>query len=482
MGLHIYHVSKMRAFIGVLGMMEFSLNIEAFAEASKPKTNVVESSSSDRSSFQRVFDDILVDYQNEIEVGCSIYDNPLYSSKEETPTPLSLKDNDFIERRVGTGLGGPDEAIFKVGDAIYQTRNPILTTEECNDLVSEARQIIQKGLASEQAESTDSRTTNSQLGEARVSGMPKAREWLRHSLHDRFFPLLESRFGISKDDFTLQDALVIGYGCLSDGGARSQPIHRDSSLISLNVALSPQTDYEDGGTFFEALPHESSVVYNERGNILCHSGGILHAGRGIASGERWVLVLFCIAKDRPEFARRCHKRGIERMDEGQLAEAKAIFEAGLSLAPNDHLLLTSLGAVFNAEGNQEDAMMCLKRAADAYPHCQKANLALGKMLLASGRPFAAIQHFDAVLDWMKDRDLDEHTLPQLRAIGFDARVVGSQAALFCAQQAKEQNFDDFPWQACTEQALDRLKVSLQAAPGDSRILGMIARGENILVG
>jgi tetratricopeptide (TPR) repeat protein len=445
-----------------------SLGTEAFADIAKPKINLQAPS---KANFERIFDDILVDYKEEFEQGCAIYD-----SSSSTAPSLSLDDEKFIERRVGAGFAGPDEAILKNGDGVFQTNFPVLTTEECNNLIAEALQTINKGLSEEQGLSPN--PTNSQLGEARVSEMPRAREWLRQSLHERFFPLLESRFGIPAGDLTLQDALVIGYGYFGSG-ATSQPIHRDSSLLSLNVALSPRTDYEDGGTFFEALPAESSVISNDIGHIVCHAGGTPHAGRGIASGKRWVLVLFCIAKDRPEFARRCRRKGMAKKDEGDLQEAKAIFQAGLSLAPDDHLLLTSLGGVYMAEGDEEAAMECLVRAAEANSHCQRANLALGKMLMAKKRPFAALSHFDAVLDWMNDRDLDEKTLSQIRAVGFDARVMGAQAALFCSQQAKEQGFD-FPWRSCTERALARLKSSLEAAPGDNRILGMIAYADELL--
>jgi tetratricopeptide (TPR) repeat protein len=448
-----------------------SLSIEAFADIAKPKINL---QVPPKETFESIFDEILADYKKEFDQGCAIFERP--SSTSTSPT-LSLTNENFIERRVGAGCGGPDEAVLKNGDSIFQTNFPVLSTEECNELVSEAQQTINKGLSEERESSPH--PTNSQLGEARVSEMPLAREWLRGALHERLFPLLESRFGVPAGDLTLQDALVIGYGCMGRG-SKSQPIHRDSSLISLNVALSPRTDYEDGGTFFEPLPAESSVISNDIGHIVCHAGGMTHAGRGIASGQRWVLVLFCIAKDRPEFARRCRLKGMSKKEEGDLQEAKSIFQAGLSLAPDDHLLLTSLGGVYMAEGNEEAAMECLVRAAEAYPQCQKANLALGKMMMANRRPFAALHHFDAVLEWMNDRDLSEKTLPQLRAIGFDARVIGSQAALFCSQQAKEQGFDDFPWRSCTEQALARLNSSLESTPGDRRILNMIALAEEIL--
>lgn len=408
------------------------------------------------------------------------------STDSTVPDEKEWTDADFVARSVGLGNGGPHEFTLERGDEIFQTLQSVLTVEECQALITEAREVIAKGLKEEgtfKDETGDGgrhQPTNSQLGEARVSQMPHAREWLRQALHERFFPLLESRFGVAAKELTLNDALIIGYGYFGQT-SRSQPVHRDSDLLSLNVALSTQDSFDPngGGTYFDALPAELSVIKTDQGHVLCHSGGAQHAGRGIASGERWVLVLFCVAENEPQLARRCHAKGIIERQEGKIDAAEATFRAGLTVAPNDHLLLSSLGGVFMAKGQERRARNYLSASASSYQHCQKANLGLGRMMLAGGRPRAALRRFDAVLDYLNDCDLRSDAWMPLKAMGWDARVYGSHAALSCVQAAMNLGAE-FDSSMYLSRAIERLNVALSAVPGDERILGMLEHAKQML--
>jgi hypothetical protein len=121
---------------------------------------------------------------------------------------------------------------------------------------------------------------------------------------------LEDRFGVAAKDFVLYDALILGIVA----PAKSQPIHRDASLVTINIALSSTESFRGGGgTYFEGLDSDSGAptpfLQIEKGHMLAHAGGMMHAGVGIETGERWVLVLFIIAKPRLQLARRFHARG-----------------------------------------------------------------------------------------------------------------------------------------------------------------------------
>jgi len=424
----------------------------------------------------RILESVQQEHDAEVANGFSVWGRSSdYESQKE------WTDADFIVRSVGVGNAGPHEYVLERGDEIFETAQPVLTSEECKDLITEAREVIAKGLEEEGSFSGDSRQpTNSQLGEARVSQMPRASKWLRQALHERFFPILESRFGVPASELTLNDALIIGYGYFGQM-SRSQPVHRDSDLLSLNVALSTQDSFDTngGGTFFEGLPAESSIIKTDQGNVLCHSGGAQHAGRGIASGERWILVLFCVAESEPQLARRCHAKGLIKREEGDLEEADATFRAGLTVAPRDHLLLSSLGGVIMATGNERTAKSYLSASASSYEHCQKANLGLGRMMLAGGRPRAALRRFDAVLDYLNDCDLERNAWMPLKAMGWDARVDGSHAAILCVHEAKKAGID-FDSSMYLKRAIDRLNVALSAVQGDGRILGMLAHAEHLL--
>ena len=78
--------------------------------------------------------------------------------------------------------------------------------------------------------------SNSALGEARLSFLPPAAiEILRKNLREKLYPMLQSRYGADKD-LTLYDGLILG----SVAPSVSQPVHRDASLITINIPLSPQ--------------------------------------------------------------------------------------------------------------------------------------------------------------------------------------------------------------------------------------------------
>lgn len=466
----------------------------------------------------RILENMQQEHDAEVRNGFHVWGRSSSASGRSGDTRKRIwKDDDlFVARSIGVGNAGPSEFKLKNGDKIFQTKQPVVSKKECKALITEAREVIAKGLEEEgmfDFQNT-TRPTNSQLGEARISQMPRAKKWLRGhgqgqegggggggALHERFFPILESRFGIPATELTLNDALIIGYGYFDDGkmGCRSQPVHRDSDLLSLNVALSSPQDGDfdpntGGGTYFEALPAESSVIKTDQGHLICHSGGAQHAGRGLLSGggqqQRWILVLFCVAEKEPQLARRCHARGMmERQEEkgNNLQAAEDAFRAGLSVAPRDHLLLSSFGGVQMAKGNERLARSYLSAAASSYRHCQKANLGLGRMMMLAGpggtcrRPRAALRRFDAVLDYLNERDdLEPNAWMPLKAMGWDARVHGSHAAILCVLEARKAGVVDFDSKTHLQRAVERLNVALTAVPGDERILGMLAKAEELL--
>jgi hypothetical protein len=82
--------------------------------------------------------------------------------------------------------------------------------------------------------------------------------------------------------------------------------HRDGSLLSFTITLTPPTDFEGGGTFFDCLaskispdPSLDSLVYpggvvrpQRSGDGVFHSGKLLHGADVVTAGERIVLVGF----------------------------------------------------------------------------------------------------------------------------------------------------------------------------------------------
>ncbi|KAL7559028.1 hypothetical protein ACA910_016371 [Epithemia clementina (nom. ined.)] len=91
-----------------------------------------------------------------------------------------------------------------------------------------------------------------------------------------------------------------------------QPLHRDLSLVSVNVMLNDAAEFEGGGTFFEnqlrchhdtspPTPASSSAAQQEpikplgMGHCLIHSSAERHAGANTWKGVRDVMVIFVSA-------------------------------------------------------------------------------------------------------------------------------------------------------------------------------------------
>ena len=245
---------------------------------------------------------------------------------QDDAADCTFSDADFDSFSVGPGNAGPTETALERGDEIFRTKSPIVSKEKCQELIQETKQVIARQLESAASLSESEQMlgetaelrerTNAQLNEAKVSDLTLGKEWLHNLLHSTLFPMLESRFGLDASSCTLNDALIIEYVAPS----RSQPIHRDASVMSLQIALSPMDHYSGGGTYFEAF---EEPILMEQGHVLCHSSGSMHAGRAIDSGERWVLVLFVLSEKEPQVAKRCDAEGMNAMDAKDFSRAEA---------------------------------------------------------------------------------------------------------------------------------------------------------------
>jgi hypothetical protein len=136
----------------------------------------------------------------------------------------------------------------------------------------------------------------------------------------RLFQLMSDRYGVPSADLDLLDLFCAHYRAESasnDAGSpgyvtetmdRLEP-HRDGSLLSCTVLLSPPADFSGGGTFFDALRdepvdldrclHPGGVVRPKReGCAVLHTGKALHGADVVVAGNRTVLVGFVNVAER----------------------------------------------------------------------------------------------------------------------------------------------------------------------------------------
>jgi len=132
----------------------------------------------------------------------------------------------------------------------------------------------------------------------------------------KIFSFISAKYGISELDMFFLDFFCARYEVIKpvdsdryeDRSAFSMdrlPPHRDGSLISFTVALTPPSQYGGGGTFFDGLRdvqehpnhdhflREGGIVRGKNaGDTVIHSGKALHGAHPVHLGERIVLVGF----------------------------------------------------------------------------------------------------------------------------------------------------------------------------------------------
>lgn len=154
----------------------------------------------------------------------------------------------------------------------------------------------------------------------------------KKALENKIYPLVRDAFtslipDMEDFDLCVYDSLVIRYNsteammasknnshAASSGGkflGAGQPLHRDQALISVNIMLNSENEFEGGGTFFENQMR--AEILNDgfgeggapeplkpigAGHAVAHLSSERHAGVGTISGVRDILVLFLTGNKR----------------------------------------------------------------------------------------------------------------------------------------------------------------------------------------
>ena len=130
---------------------------------------------------------------------------------------------------------------------------------------------------------------------------------------DRIFSALNESYDVDVDDMSFLDLFCASYEAADESEKKTMDrleFHRDGSLLSFSLLLSPPSDFEGGGTSFDALrdvSFEGGVsVLKEGGTIrpqyagyaTLHSGKLLHGGHIVTKGQRIIIVGFVDVDDR----------------------------------------------------------------------------------------------------------------------------------------------------------------------------------------
>eukprot|EP00658_Telonema_sp_P-2_P006251 TRINITY_DN12390_c0_g2_i2.p1 TRINITY_DN12390_c0_g2~~TRINITY_DN12390_c0_g2_i2.p1 ORF type:complete len:308 (-),score=68.67 TRINITY_DN12390_c0_g2_i2:252-1175(-) len=123
-----------------------------------------------------------------------------------------------------------------------------------------------------------------------VSELPaEIRDWFVGELDRSLLPTMASLFSIPASRLAVKEAFVVKYSS-EPGGQSSLALHRDGLPFSFNVALNDPASFQGGGTRFESL--DQTVLLENPGDVMMHSGQMLHGGQPVLRGVRYILVGF----------------------------------------------------------------------------------------------------------------------------------------------------------------------------------------------
>ena len=211
--------------------------------------------------------------------------------------------------------------------------------------------------------STFTYTKASRLGEVHVADLPNTKAWLQAKLRDTLYPLLASRFGgaagdvVAADELAVYDSLVIKYDA-SRGGTRTAAPRRRADLGEHRAQRRRRVHGRRhllrsarGRRRLRRRRQRRRRALAEAWPRAGPRERRAHAGHPSTSGERWVLVVFILAKRAEQLARRCGELAVEERRAGRVDEAHAAFEAGLAACGGtDHELHHGLAGVLAMKG------------------------------------------------------------------------------------------------------------------------------------
>ena len=139
------------------------------------------------------------------------------------------------------------------------------------------------------------------LGGDWLAKMDTTRAWFNTQLEENIFPAIAASFPEVVTNVSTLRAHSVAMLKYNSTHPRTD-VHIDNGVLALTLALSPQTDYEGGGTFFEHLG-EDSLVEMDAGHATWRPGSVRHGGHRVSSGQRYIIGAFLLLEDRVEHVR-----------------------------------------------------------------------------------------------------------------------------------------------------------------------------------
>lgn len=196
---------------------------------------------------------------------------------------------------------------------------PLLTDEETSELLQLARAYATENESWNQQDS--SRHVSYQTVDFAIEESVDISQYLGQSginFEERVFSALSEAYDVDAEDLSFLDLFCASYEVAGSDDDEDRNVmdqldfHRDGSLLSFTILLSPPEDFEGGGTIFDALGDcissdngDDSILQppgviqpTRAGYATLHSGKLFHGGNKVTKGQRIVLVGFVDVDER----------------------------------------------------------------------------------------------------------------------------------------------------------------------------------------
>lgn len=264
-------------------------------------------------------------------------------------------ERDFTSLQLSASLiGEHNNGPFESQNLIHFTNKPLFSADECNSIIAEA-----EGVAKKRGGWSTQRHYSHPTTDIRVQDIPQTMEWFCENLPTKLFPAIAACFpNLVKDPEGLRifDVFVVKYNADQQSYLK---VHRDSSLISVTIALNKQTEFEGGGMWVEPL---DQVVNLDQGQTVTFASNIRHGGHKVTQGLRYILVGFLLYDGYVEHDRRFLESSQALRAQGKVKEAISSCNKALQVNPRRQEAWNNLGILQRDAGQYQEATTSLKKA------------------------------------------------------------------------------------------------------------------------
>jgi len=235
------------------------------------------------------------------------------------------------------------------------------------------------------------------LGGDWLVNLPQTRSWFNSKLEHVLFPLLHHLFPEIIASPSVLRAHSVSLLKYNHTHPRTD-VHIDNGIFAMTLAMTPQSQYNGGGTFYEHMGVDN-ILPMDVGHGTFRPGSVRHGGHRVTSGTRYILGAFLLLEDHVEHVRRLKNRGAELRTSGDLLAATDHFEWALAMNPRCTTCLKDLAEILLSQKDYVRAEEKIRSALDMLEGLDSdALFTLGLILSEQGKDDESISTYQKSIE------------------------------------------------------------------------------------